>query len=108
MDISKKVENTFLSEKPIVSHDYEELIEEIEDELVYGYLSSRDEIQILRSDDGWIIDWYRSEEDLEYVFDSENPIDIQIKKDYHKDKPFLKETIVEEMLAEMREKNRLI
>jgi hypothetical protein len=97
--------------------DYQELIDELKDEVRAGSLTKNDIIQVLRIDkaekDGYlpIIDWHYSKETMkiELALDSsDDDEDIHekmiIKKQYLKDEPDLQDMTVEACLAEMFEK----
>lgn len=88
-----------------ISYDYEEMIQELKEDVMDGVLSLTDTIQILRSDetfdDGYkpIIDWY---------YGDESEDETQMKERYEKDKPNLSNILVEDCLAEMEERNAII
>ena len=104
-----------------ISYDYEEMIQELKEDVSDGVLSLTDTIQILRSDkdiyNGYrpIIDWYYNDEriadDLKLdVFDDEQEIEEkrQIKEQYEKDKPNLLNILVGNCILEMEERNKII
>lgn len=98
-------------------YDYQELIDELKDEVGVGILKKSDVIQVLRADKaekyGYfpIIDWYYNKETM-IIELSEDSSDTKeeikekamIKKQYIEDQPILKEMTVEACLSEMFEK----
>lgn len=86
-----------------ISYDYQEMIQELKEEINDGILSPTDDIQILRSSktigDNYkpIIDWYYDDNTMVEIsetdlFDSEQDIKQmrQMYQEYIKNKPFLK------------------
>lgn len=103
-----------------ISYDYEEMIQELQEELSDGILSLTDNIQILRDDKdigyGYrpIIDWYYDDntmtDDLNAdIFDDEQDIEEKrhIKELYEKVK-FLEVISVANCLFEMEELDKII
>jgi len=110
-----------------LSYDYEELIEELHEELADGELEHEDVIQILRDDKAIfenyypIVEWF-FEHDLEVIFILEdedtctNEFDQakehkRVEKEleqYLKIKPFLTQITVKDALKEMEYMDRII
>ena len=98
--------------------DYQELIDELKDEIDEGSLTKSEVIQVLRSDqaeaDGYrpIIDWHYNKKtmDIELAPDrADSKEDIQdkaiLKKQYLEDLPHLQDITVEACLSEMFSKS---
>lgn len=97
-----------------LKNDYQELIDELKDELSNGSLSKHEVIQILRATqsdkDGYypIIDWYYNKEVMAIELapeDSDQKDDIKekmiIREQYQKDETLLNDMTVDDCLAEM-------
>lgn len=102
-----------------ISHDYEELINELEEEIEGGMLKLSDTIQVLRGEPRYgyapIIDWYYDHERSMELFEEDDEDSItdmveqaQIKKQYEEDRPHLEQMTVEEALGEMLEMDKVI
>ena len=105
-----------------ISYNYEEMIQELKEDVSDGVLLLTDAIQILRSDyaidnDGYkpIIDWYYNHKrTLEILksdfFDDEHDLE-ELRKScefYEKDRFNLVDISVEDCLLEMEERNKII
>lgn len=103
-----------------ISYDYEEIIQELKEELKDGMFTLSDTIQVLRSDntieDGYrpIIDWYyddmvMAETLANDLLDDEEDLEEKrnLKKQYENDKLYLESITVKQCLNEMEEKMNL-
>jgi len=101
----------------MIAYNYQELIDELKDEIGDGILKKSDIIQVLRAEeaikDGYypIIDWHYNKEMMAIDLGpdpSDTKDDIQekkiIKDQYTQDGPLLKDMTVEDVLAEMFER----
>lgn len=97
--------------------DYQELIDELKEEVGFGILTNDTVIQVLRSIDSYsdgyseILDWYYNKETMELELQpekedsSEDAADKElIKTQYLQDKAKLEDITVEACLAEMFER----
>lgn len=97
--------------------DYQELIDELKEEVSFGILTNESMIQVLRAIDSYsdgyseILDWYYNEETMELELEPETEDSIEdaadkeiIKKQYLQDKAKLEDMTVESCLAEMFER----
>lgn len=100
-------------------YDYQELIDDLKEEIGEGILKKSSIIQILRADeaekDGYvpIIDWFYNKETMKIELapdKTDTKEEIKDKKmildQYRQDEPFLKDITVEACLAEMFEKSK--
>ncbi len=100
-------------------YDYQELIDELKDEVGAGSLTNDELIQVLRDDkaeaDGYrqIIDWHYNDEamTIELAPDEDNSKEeikdqLLLREQYQKDQPTLEAITVEACLAEMFEKTK--
>lgn len=103
-----------------LSYDYEELIQEIKEEIADGILKLTDDIQVLRTDEfnvdyKPIIDWYYPPTQMENIlkpdiFDDEEEVAEleELKAQYELDMPNLETIMVGNCLIEMEEMNAII
>jgi hypothetical protein len=102
-----------------MKYDYQELIDEIKDEIGDGLLKKSSIIQILRDEkaekDGYfpIIDWFYNKSTMAIELapdksDTKEEINEKkmIREQYQQDEPFLTNITVEACLAEMFEKSK--
>lgn len=102
-----------------ISYDYEDLLQELREELNEGILSMLDTIQVLRTEKPIvevyrpIIDWYYNDKTTREclspdVFDDKQDIAEyeQLRKQYEKDKPRLESITVAAVLIEIEHWNK--
>lgn len=81
-----------------ISYDYDELINEIEEEIEDGILTLEDSVQILRAKESIngeyfpIIDWYYSEEDMKELL----KVDMFESKEEKKERESIEESYAED------------
>lgn len=101
----------------MIAYDYQELIDELKDEVGDGILQKSEIIQVLRANKAIegeyfpIIDWHYKQSTMAVDLAKDNTDtkeEVAIKKvitdQYHQDQPSLKDMTVEACLAEMFER----
>jgi len=102
-----------------MEYDYQELIDELKEEISDGLLKKSSVIQVLRADqpekNGYvpIIDWFYNKQTMEIELapdktDTKDEIleKKMIREQYKQDEPLLKDMTLEACLAEMFEKSK--
>lgn len=91
---------------PFISHDYTELIKELESEINEGLISINEKLDVVRGEAD--SNGYRAIEDY-YSLDAEEFLETAAEKhQYFRDEPKFEQMTAEELLAELKRKNEVI
>ena len=112
-DVFKELRRKIAAGEIKPSFDYSELIQEFQEELEDGMLTPSHTVQVLRAEKPiWkeyhpIIDWYYGDESTS-ILDPKNESPLKRAEQHKQDLPKLEEMLVEDILEEMEEWNKIL